>query len=156
MSVFHPSSPNVPVLFEIQEALLSTLYPIKNRWLNPQNIWCFNWGPCCNCQTVDLSYAPVVFWIEENLSWDSRTRQYNLDWRPAWVGLNCYYGHRLEPYHYFSDPLCQACAYAVKHFIQDNIIASYSITLNQFDSICTEFPHELNRIIFHYTNPLLR
>ena len=149
MSFSNLSSSKIPVLFEIQEALLSTLYPIKpaapmHRTIQQQYM---NQGPCCNCKCEDGLFGKTVFWIE---------KIWTTEWYPTWIWLHNYYGSVNEPHHYFSNQLCRDCAYAVKEFIQDNIIASFNVTLKQFDLICTFFPHELNRIVLQYTNPLLR
>ena len=145
-------SRTIPVLFEIQEALLSVLYPLQRRAeRNLEDKPYLAESPCCNCKRNDRYFAKTVFWIEDCCSrWDKS------EWYPAWLWLHYYYGSLTESHHYFSDAICEDCAYAVKQFIQDNIIASFNVTLKQFDSICTFFPHELNRIVFQYTNPLLR
>ena len=133
------------VSFEIQERLLSTLYPTKS----PDSSFSLSFRtrhqnysvPCCNCQRVDGFRSPTVHFIRP---FDYRTGFYAM-----WLWFTdcpC----RNEPYHYYSNPICGLCADAIQQFIQENIIASYSVTLKQFDSVCTIFPHELNRIIFEY------
>src|SRR5665648_35405 len=146
-----------PVLFEIQEALLSVLYPLQRR--APRYPALEEWktkpflteSPCCNCKRSGNWFAKTVFWTENLCSTSDKPDCY-----PAWIWLHFYYGSLAAPHHYFSDAICEDCAYAVKQFIQDNIIASFKVSLKEFDSICTFFPHELNRNVLQYANPLLR
>lgn len=153
MSLTNPHSPKIKILLEIQEALLSILYPVRRITPTTQTVRPYvDQGPCCNCRRKDGHFSKTVFWIEDNcFNWDPLS-----EWYPAWVWLCYYYGSVNESYHYFSNPLCLDCALTIKQFIRENIIASFNVTVKQFDSICTFFPHELNRIVLQYTNPLLR
>ena len=137
--------------FEIQEALLSTLYPIVPRVHSFQQYDApyhkYNSSQCCNCGILG-SFESTVYWIipHPREKWHAARMKVS-NW------LRHGFGSLDEPNHYYCNPTCSNCTITINQFMEDNIIASFSVTFDQFDSICTFFTHELNRVVFQYTNP---